>query len=71
MRVLATKDGVQSRDIALPHECVQVMCDRHQVCFGGQPVFRMTPVSLGEDTQLPGLDEAGDLLLHVAEIARG
>ena len=71
MRILAAKNGVQSRDVALPDECVEVVGDGHEIRFGWQPVFRMPPVGLREDAQLPRLDEAGDLFLHVPEVARG
>jgi hypothetical protein len=69
VRILATEDRVQSRDVTLPDERVQVVCNSHQVRFRRQFVGRMTPVRLREDAELAGFDEVGDLLLHIAEVA--
>jgi hypothetical protein len=50
-------------------ERVQVMRDGDQVYLRRQLVRGMSPVRLGKDTELARLDEIGEFLLHVAEMA--
>ena len=69
VRVLATEDRMQSRDVTLPDEGIEVVRDRHQVRFRRQPVLRVAPVSLRKNSELTLLDEVRDFLLYVREIA--
>ena len=71
VRILAAEDGVQARDVALPGQCLEIMRYRHQVGCRWQLVRRVSPVGLGEDAELAGLDEVLELFLHVGEVAGG
>ena len=69
MRVTTTEDRVDLDDLLLEIERLQIVSDRHQVCFGWQLVGRAAPVCVGKRTQLTGFNKAFDLVLHVPEIA--
>jgi hypothetical protein len=67
---LAAEDGVQLDRLALPDQCVQVVRQRHQVGLGRQLVAGVAPVAVGEDAELPAVDELPEALLRVVEVAR-
>ncbi len=70
VRVLAAKDRVDLDDLLLPLEGLEVVRDADQVHGGRQLVGRVAPVAVGEDAELAALDELGQALLQVAEVAR-
>ncbi len=70
MRILTAEDGVQLDDLPLPGERIQVVRNGHQVGFRRQRITGMSPVGVGEDPELAGLDEFLHSRLGLREVAR-
>jgi hypothetical protein len=65
---LAAQDRDDLVDLALVLECLQVMRHRQQVHFRRQPHRRVPPITVGEWTELTGVDEAFQLVLYALEL---
>ena len=70
VRVLAAEHGVHLDELALPVERLEVVRHRHQVGFGRQPVGRVSPVGVGERSELAAIDERLDAIADAGEVLR-
>jgi len=68
MRVLAAEDSMDLDHLGLPVERLEVVGDGQQVHLGRQLVSGVPPIGIGEDGQLPTVDDRLDLGLDVSEI---
>ena len=69
MRILAAENGMQSGDVTLPRQRIEIMRKRHEIRLRRQLVGWVPPIAVGEDPQLPGFDECLQPRLIVGEIA--
>ena len=70
MRVLTAKDRMQFDYVPLPAQRFEIMRSGHEVCFWRQFIGRVSPISLGEDTELTLFNEGFQFLFNIGKIAR-
>jgi len=68
VRVLAAEDGVQAGGASLLPERQKIMMDGEEVYLGREFVSRMSPIAVGEDTELPTVDKLLQTCLSGFEI---
>ena len=71
MRVLTAKNSVNLYDLFLKIKRFQIMGYRDKVDFRRQLVGRVSPVAVGENTELTAFNKADKFLLKILEIAWG
>ena len=70
VRVFGTKQGVRADDIPLPVQGFQVMRDRHQVGRRRKFVGWVSPIGIGERTELSASNKGGEFILDALEVVR-
>lgn len=68
MRILGPEKGMHPDDILLPIQSLEVMGNGHQVGLGGKVVGRVSPVPVGENSQVSTIYKIFDFFLDRSKI---
>ncbi|MNC34319.1 hypothetical protein D3C75_827470 [compost metagenome] len=68
--IFPAEDGVDLDDFLLPVQRLQIVRHGQQIHLRRQPVPGVSPIPVGENTQLPAVHNFLDLVLNVLEVAR-
>jgi hypothetical protein len=68
VRGLGAEDGDDLVGLALHFQRLQVVCHGHQVHLGRELHRRVAPVAVGENAELPAIDEMLEPLMHAAHL---
>src|ERR1700678_3597681 len=68
MRILAAQDRMDPNEFLLELQCLEIVSNGHQVCFGRKTVRGMAPIAGTKYAELLAREQSADAVLHTLEI---